>query len=328
MVVDLQETIAKLTAKDKDLQTRLERLEVQDRVTAGALEPETYYGINQVMNYPSLETADGAQPEWWEVQNANITLTEEDATGEGIAQKYERILKCVGGASGATVYFYQRYIHADQPIWDDGLVRMSAGAWIYNMTTGTVTMELYDNGGAAQLANVNVTGTGFWVWAEMNNVLIGTTSTDIRFRHSANNATFYVAMPMINVGSTVRPWTIRGLRYKYYDGWVVVNVDPNGAGWTDVDVTAKTSPITVLATLAVHYLNSTTNNIGIRLRRKGDAASDNYQNVVRNPVTGRYIVGTRNVLLNDSQIFQYYSAAAVGDNEILYISLLGAYEWE
>ena len=58
--------------------------------------------VNEVMNFPSLESADDAQPEWWEEANANATLTEVDVAGEGITETYERALKVV--VAGANSY--------------------------------------------------------------------------------------------------------------------------------------------------------------------------------------------------------------------------------
>jgi hypothetical protein len=308
-------------------------------VNSGATAPEwstpastgdgTVGGVNLVMNYPSLERADGAQPEWWEEEDANITLTEEDTTGETIPQKYERVLKAVNGGAGGGKYIYQRFVHADQPALDESVTPISMGVWVYSATAGTMTLEAYDVGGAASLGTDTTTTTSTWTFLKIEGVTIGTTSTDIRLKHSVNGATVYWAMPTANVGGRVIDWKPRGLRYVDKGAAAVVNsVDPAGGGYTDVDLTASTSPIAVMAVLTSFYINSTSTGDLIRVRRNGSSVDDNTLNITASYVTGVGSINTKEVLLDDQQIFEYDSTAVAGDTEALTINLTAYYEWE
>jgi hypothetical protein len=189
-------------------------------------------------------------------------------------------------------------------------------------------MELYDNGGAASLRSTATTKTGEWVWLQLTSVTIGTTSTDLRFSHSVNSATFYVAMPMINMGASVRPWKQRDLRYRYGTTFVVNNVDPGGAGITPVDITANTSPTTVMIEAICLYRNTTAVPRRIYITPGFDLASNSWDAIVRNVNTSEYIMGSRVILLDDGQVFNYESDAPAGDVESVYIILSGSWEWE
>ena len=59
---------------------------------------QSFWGGNLWYNFPSMELADAALPEWTEESNA--TVTEEGATGESIVQKHERVVKVITTATG------------------------------------------------------------------------------------------------------------------------------------------------------------------------------------------------------------------------------------
>jgi hypothetical protein len=325
MTLDQQEYLIQTLEEAKRLKQRVDAIEArEDLIKADPF-------INQVMNYPSLEKADGAQPEWWEVEDANITLTEEDATGEGITQIHERVLKAVNGGAGADKYFYQRFVHADQPLWDESVSVMSFGCWVWAVDAGIITLEVFDNGGAVSLdTDVTDEEVGEWVWLEVSDTIIGTTSTDIRFSHSANSATFYVALPVVNPGGSTMPWAPRDIiRREGFASSVVDAVDPGGGGWTDVDITANTTPLTVMAQIVGRYLNTTADGRAIYLRRKGSAEGNTEAaTLLRNVNTTRPSFANKTVLLDDGQTFQYDSSAIAGNAEELTLSVAGYWEWE
>jgi hypothetical protein len=286
--------------------------------------------VNQVMNYPSLEKADGTQPGWWKVEDANVTLTEEDATGEGISQISERVLKVVNGVAGADKYIYQRFVHADQPLWDDSVSVMSPGCWVWLVDAGTVTLNFFDNGGAVSIDTDETDVVGEWVWLEANDNVIGTISTDIRLSHSANSATYYIALPTVNPGGSVMAWAPRDIiQREGFTDEIVGPVDPGGGGWTDVDTTANTSPLAVAVQVVTRYLNTTVSGQVIHLRRKGSTEGlTNATAAIRNVNAVASIVSNKMVLLDDEQTFQYDSTAPAGNAETLRLSLAGFWEWE
>ena len=279
-------------------------------------------GVNLVKNYPSLENTDGAQPEWWEV-SGDPTLTEEDASGEGIPQEHERVLKFVVSADGGdSDYLYQPLVHADEPLLDESISKLSAGVWVYTDDAGTITLELYDNGGTTSLGTATTTTTGEWVWLEVLNKTIGTTSTEIRIKHSANDATFYVAMPMANVGVLVNTWLPRGLIYKEVNSAALVGSDPYDTNYHDLDVSSVSSNLAVIGLFACYNVKNGATT-GVLMRRNGDVNADN-ANIIASGYAGAAAQGL--VLMDDGQIVEYKSIT--GDATTFEIWLKGYYEWE
>jgi len=296
--------------------------------SSGGLEPESYWGGNLVKNYPSLERADGAQPEWWE-ESGSGTLTEEDATGETIAQKYERVLKfVVSGGGGGADYLYQRFVHADENVLDDSVTPVSLGCWVYTASAGTITLQAYNVGGSASLGTDTTTTTGSWVWLEITNVTIGTTSTDLRISHSANSATFYVAMPTLNVGATVRPWQARGLRYvEDYAADILLKTPPTNTTYNDFDNSANTSPLAVAFHLGM-FLETNASGAAVGyIRRNGSTDATGAPAVHSIPASDRSISTDPFVLCDDRQIIE----EKVNDNTRISqwsFSQRGYWEWE
>lgn len=209
----------------------------------GGLEPESYWGNNIIRNYPSVEVANGIQPEFWEIVG-DPTLTEEDATGESIPQIHERVLKLIISADGAGADFaYMDFDDVDEPTLDDNVTKVSAGCWVYQKSTdisGTITLELYDVDGTTSLGTATTVVEDAWTWLEINNV---TYQDSMRWRivHSVNSATIYVAMPCLNIGATVRPWAQRSTRYVGIDFVNVLSENPADTNWADLNLSAYLS---------------------------------------------------------------------------------------
>lgn len=171
-----------------------------------ALPGDTYWGDNLLYNTDLKFDADAAQPIYWDEEDANVTLTKEDAAGESIPEKHLQVFKVVNGVSGGGKYVKQTLIHANEDLLDDSVTVISAGVWVFSASAGTMTLELFDNGGAASLGTATTTTTGAWIFLEIIGVTLGTTSTDIRIDHSVNSATMDLVLPMMNVGTEVLPW--------------------------------------------------------------------------------------------------------------------------
>lgn len=298
--------------------------DVSDRLDA--IEAGATISGNLIKNYPSLEGADGLAPEWW--TSFSCTLTEEDATGESISNpKNERLLKGVTTAAGG--YIYQQFTPAYERLLVASNTVVSVGVWVYVVTSGTVTLELADSSTGA-ISSDTTTTTGSWVYLEVVNQTIGANDLQVRLKHSADSATFYVANPVLNTGPAVGGFKPRGVvrreaKSNFYSD------DPGGsaAGWQDRDVSSITSENAVYVQLMVGYYNTTSANNYIRVRRKGDTGDTIAHEVIRNrDTTGYRHINSFTVMLNDQGNFQYSSGANSGDNEQLSISLVDYWEWE
>jgi hypothetical protein len=285
--------------------------------------------INLVKNYPSFELADGSQPEWWE-ESGSGTLTEEDATGEGIAQKYERVIKfVVSGGGGGTDYVYQQYDVSAEPSLDASVSNISAGAWVYVVSSGVVTMDLRDTVGGSLGTTDATTTTDAWEFLQIENETLGANDLELRFTGDTNSMIFYIAIPMLNIGPTLQAWRPRALVPRYEVNSDFVNgVDPGGgSSFINVDVTSITSPLAVAIQLIALYQNSTTASV-LYSRRNGEAAGTVRANLLVRLVSAVSLVGIKTQLLDDGQIFQYATNAGGGDAETLYLSSDMYWEWE
>ena len=276
-------------------------------------------GVNLIKNYPSLENADGSQPEWWEV-SGDPTLTEEDASGEGIPQKNERVLKFeVSADGGDSDYLYMPLVNADEPLLDESISKLSVGVYVYTDDPGTVTLELYDNGGTTSLGTATTTVTGTWAWLEILNKTIGTTSLDIRVKHSANDATFYVAQPMANIGAVVNTWRPRGLVYKEKFSSNLISTSGN-TNYADLDLSSYTSNLAVMALVSI-FTSEVAAGSGLYLRRNGDTNT---------PLVNYGYAGAASqavCLMDDGQIVEWAQYGAV-NYDTCELRVLGYWEWE
>lgn len=278
---------------------------------------------NLMKNYPSLEKADGTAPLWW--TSANATLTEEDATGEGLSgQPNERVLKFVTTSTNG--YIQQEFVPADERLLRASSSIVSMGVWVYTSTAGTLSLRMVDSA-PSTIATDTTTTTGGWVFLKILNQTLGANSLYYRIQHSATSATVYVCNPILNVGSVLTPWRERGLVQRISTTNVVTGVDPAGGSWTSVDFTSATSPNTAMISLMVVYVNSTTVGKTIQVRPYG--LSSYPVNAVTESVIGQFFRNAVTILCDDQQRIEYDSDAVAGDTEALYIAVSGIYyEWE
>jgi hypothetical protein len=242
----------------------------------GGLEGGDYWGGNLLHNYPS-GSGDGVQPAQWVESTGNVTLTDEDATGAGIPQKYERVFKVVNsGGSGSANRITQVLTIANENLLDSAVSIISAGCWVYTATAGTTTLELYNDGGTASLGTATTTTTSSWVWLEVKEKTIGTTSVSFRLYHSADPATFYMALPMCNIGAVVRPWDRRerGKIEQVVVGTTTTQTTSTSNSYVDTALTATivTKGGNILALMNSTARNASGNAIAVGL--KLDATSE------------------------------------------------------
>lgn len=285
-------------------------------------------GVNLIKNYPSLEGADGSAPLWW--TSALATITEEDATGESLngTQPNERIIKCVTTGAGGVIY--QNFTTTNERLLVASETVVSFGAWVYIVTAGTLLVYLNDSVDGV-IESKSITETGKWIFVSLENVTIGDNTLAIAFNHNQNAATFYVANPVLNVGSSVISWKPRGLVYRHYEGggYIVTNFDPAGTAWTEHDLTSLTSNNAVMAELSGIYRNQTTAFSQLNTRQGSSSSGHVVGNsIIRAWVAGDYYFNTFVQLLDDRQVFDYGTNRPAGDTEGVWFSLRGYWEWE
>ena len=297
-----------------------------NKIKAQAINLLSGLSHNLFKNYPSVYATDGSDPLWY--FTTNCTLTEEDATGGSLTNPpNERVLKAVTTAADGQIR--QAFNPSTERLLVASVSVLSGGAWVYVVTSGTLTVSINDSVSGV-LDSVTTTTTGSWVYLEVTGVTIGANVAQFVFSHSANAATFYVANPVLNLGPSVIPWSSRGLVYREAGATLVTGSDPGGAtaGWTDLDWTSVTSLNTVKIDMTVAYRNTTATGDAILVRRYGSPSSGFPAQMFRNNSTSLYTYGQRPCLVDDYQRMQYYSEADASDSEELYIGLFGYWEWE
>jgi hypothetical protein len=299
--------------------------------TGGTIDTSTLHGGNLIKNYPSLEGADGAQPDWWD-EDGDGTLTEEGATGEGIPQIHERVLKMVASADNASSpdNIYQEFRSNElavttanvEPTLDDNVSKISCSCWVYTATAGTTTLELYDAGAAASIATDTTTTTSAWTYLSIENQTFQD-QTQIRIRHSANSATFYVALPQLNVGTTVQSWMPRGIIRKLAESGVLLNTNPTNT-FTDLDLSSACTGITVIVDVFALVVGS--NDDALNLRRNGSSATGINARYLQKHTSVSAQGTSGNIVQCDAgQVIEYADGT---DLDTLYITLRGFWEWE
>jgi len=197
-----------------------------------------FSAVNLIPDFPSIHNIDDAMSPWWTVDNDG-TLHEVDCAGESIPEKYARCLKLTISADGGGAdYAYPKkdFDDANEPLLDDNVTTVSAGAWVYQKSTdtaGTITLELYDIDGTQSLGSHTTTTQDSWIYLKVENK---TYQDSMRWRvvHSENSAIVYFTEPTLNVGTSVIPWRPRGLIYEIqYHANVLFDNSPETT-WTDI----------------------------------------------------------------------------------------------
>lgn len=265
--------------------------------------------VNEFMNFPSLEGADDAQPEWWEEDHANATLTEVDIAGETITESYERGLKVV--VSSGAHWAYQRFTYADQWRVKSGVqVTMLVAVWSVSsasarvgFTTSTPTSSFSAPTTSAAWNLHRVTGT------------CDGTYVDAIFEVTAGTA-YFVPLALV-VGTQAVALPPRGTTPRWRDFGADHDIDftADSGGFIDADVTAFTHNLAVMADLffSIEVPDGNANlSYELFVRRNGSAVSANDSNKVAstrtNTTNGRDSArsnGMFSVLLDDGQIFEY-----------------------
>lgn len=278
---------------------------------------------NEVMNWPAMEDADGAQPEWWEV-GANCTLTDEDIAGEGITENYERCLKVVTTADNA--HAYQRFTYADQPRVKAGLP-MSAAFAVWAVGGDAARVRLQSSVGSIGVS-VDTVAAG-WTILTVENIILDGTRVDVYLEVDTGTAYFVpLGVTMGEVALSLGP---RGLRHRNKDSSVTVKTLTglgDEATWTDIDCTASTSNIAAMAQLEVNMVEAV-DDFTLAVRRNGAAGATGFE-VAHVFSDAEAAANAFVIILDDGQVFEYYLDRLAGAANLDYgiISLCGWWEWE
>ncbi len=280
---------------------------------------------NEVMNFPSLEGADDAQPEWWEEADANVTLTEVDVAGEGITETYARAHKVV--VASANSYSYQRYTYADQHRIKSGR-KLSAIFAVWSVGGATARIRLQSSVGSLG-ASSDTTAAGWTILTVEGKTLDGT-YVDIRCEVDVGTAYF---VPLgINIGEKAIPLRPRGLRYKESKATArleTLDETSSTRDWTDIDTTASTSPLAAKLDLFI-FMDEDVSFWGYYARRNGDTRTGDELLRARVIANGRDQQNDFSLLCDDGQIIETRLVLISGTNAINTCQLYcrGWWEWE
>lgn len=283
--------------------------------------------VNELQNWPSLEVATGARPEWWEV-NSNATLTEVDLSGEGgITDSWERAFKLVTTADS---YGYQQLTYADQPRLRSGkTVSVRVAVWSVSGVTARIRLQ-------SSVGSLGVASTTAAAWTILTIEDITLDGTYIQLRMEAATGTAYFVPLAFGIGSTapaqVSP---RGLCFRWRDPASIKTLSTLGDEdtWTDIDVTSSTSNIAAVAVCSVILFDDdSTDSYAFNIRRNGSsqAKGNSTERARVIAATARQCETEFIVILDDGQVFEYLFDRTAGSGTLDYgeVFLSAWYEWE
>lgn len=285
--------------------------------------------VNEIRNYPSIEGADDAQPEWWEEADANATLTEVDLAGEGITEKYERALKVV--VASANSYAYQLFTYADEPRLKSGKT-YSVAVDVWSVSSVSARVRLQSSAGS--LGASSDTTAAAWTRLEVEGVALNGTTVQLRLEVDVGTAYF---VPLGLVEGSEAPTTQlrpRSLRYRYATSRPTIeNLNGStGKAVADLDLTANTSPLAVRAHCHVWGFDAASGEEWYYYTRQNGSSSTDKETNIRLGLTATstHNVGWFTEILDDSQIMETALIRQTGSGtcSALEVVLEGWDEWE
>lgn len=283
--------------------------------------------VNEIKNWPPCVPIDSdldALNLWWDKFGTPSTApTVVDVAGEGITEDYELALKII--ADGANEGLYQRFTYADEPRVKAG--RAFSTLWAIWCVGGVgVTLSIKDSTAAETVAS-EVTDAA-WTIVEVPAHTLAGTYVDIILQ-TDGAGTFYAVPLGANIGTRGLPLAARPSRYVECVGAIALvdNVDPNGAGFQDVDATATSSPLAWKLNICGIYQNASAVNHSLAIRRNGDTTGLGNTILARNQVAAVHAAGNQICLCDDGQIIEWGTSGGAGDTESCYVKLLGWWEW-
>ena len=196
---------------------------------------------NLAKNSPGQITVDGAEPQWWDA-SGSATLTDEDAAGEGIADRTERVFKVVTVADDH--YGYQTLTFADESLLDAGQTVVSFSCWVYCASANKASIGIYGTNLGLEESDQH-TGGASWELLTVENITLDAADTSIQLRLIVDTGTAYFTQPMLNPGSCAMPWLERQLRFVPTPFTRQLDLTTGDVAWTATDCTANTNPLAV-----------------------------------------------------------------------------------
>jgi hypothetical protein len=284
---------------------------------------------NEVMNFPSLEGANDAQPEWWE-KSANATLTEVDVAGEGITEQYARAHKVVTTADGS--YSYQRYTYADQPRIKSGR-KLSAIFAVWSVGGAAARIRLQSDVDSLGVS-ADTTAAG-WAILKVEGVTLD--GTYVEARCEVDSGTAYFVPLGVNIGERAVPLRPRGLSRRR----AATNINAEtlsgqaSKAAADVDLTANTSPLAFFVDLQIQLVEGTsgeeyvyyTRPNGTNLAVTGDVAT---KRAGLRGAAGNFGINTFTERTDDQQVIETALVRIAGSGTIFtcILHVVGWWEWE
>lgn len=284
---------------------------------------------NEFKNFPSLEGADDAQPEWWEEADGNATLTEVDLAGEGITEKYERALKLI--VATAPSYAYQEFTYANEPRLKAGKTySVAVDCWAVGSAEAFIRMQ----SSVGSLGVSGSTSAAAWTTLTVEGIAIDGTTLQIRLEGAVG--TFYF-VPLGLVEGVEAPTTQlrpRSLRYHNTESTQIEDLaGSDGEAWADVDLTSLTSPNAVMALLKFWAFEGTAGEEYYYATRFNGSSNDTKNLVVKANVAGdreEHVTPQWVEWLDDGQIFERKFVRQTGAGTVAQAELVldGYWEWE
>lgn len=286
-------------------------------------------GGNLVRNSPGQIVTDGAEPQWWDESSGNATMTDEDAAGEGVEEKQERVFKVVTIANDE--YGLQTLTFADEDLLDAGETVVSFGCWIWCASATKASIGLYGTNLTLQESGQH-TGGSSWEYFAVENITLNAADANIELRLIVDTGTAYYCMPMLCVGPVARPWVGRGI--NHIPSQQVTHLDLNTTGdvaWSDTDCTANTDPLAVAMQLRL-YVVEADGTVGSLAAVGHDSAltgADGAMVYVRSNVIGQgWDDSQAFVRCDDAQVVRYTVNEQDADNDVRVIFYLyGYWRW-
>lgn len=284
--------------------------------------------INLIKNSPGEIAVDGAEPQWWD-DVVNATITDEDAAGEGIADKAERVFKVVTSAND--VYGYQTFTLADELLLDAGQTVVSLSCWVYCATAAKASVGIFGTNLTLQ-ESIQAPATA-WTLLTVENITLNAGDATIQVRLIVDTDTAWFTMPMLNVGPNALPWRFRGWRFVPQQQATQFDLNTTGdVAWSDTDCTANSDPLAVAmqALIFVYEQNGTTGS-SVQLAHHDDVVGGDSAAMLVNAnviAKGMYQPGGP-VFCNDSQVIRYKVEEQDADNDVIARCFItGYWMWE
>jgi hypothetical protein len=285
-------------------------------------------GGNLVRNSPGQIAVDGAEPQWWD-DVANATITDEDAAGEGVEEKQERVFKVVTTAND--VYGYQTLTFADEDLLDAGQTVVSFGCWIWCAAATKASIGIFGTNLTLQESGQHSGGSS-WEYFSVENQTLHAADTSIEVRLIVDTGTAYFCMPMLCVGPIARPWHPRGLRYVQLERVSQIDTTGTDVAWSDTDCTANTDPLAVIIVgrLTVSEPNGTPNSYMSIGPASALVSADSHEYSAYVSVVGTAQFSSSFILAcDDGQLLRYIVEEVDNDSDLTYkIFINGYWMWE